>query len=77
VFPGRNVTSERNDRRQALTLLRGGKDKALRSLGPTPTKGETAMIKEAHDLPRPPRCTNWLRCGLQLSATGPSTGVTT
>ena len=61
---GRSATSDRNDRRQALPLLRGGKTRHS-SLRPTPTKGEMAMIKEVHYLPRTPKCVNWLRNGVR------------
>jgi len=33
VLPDRSATSDRNDRRQALPLLRGGKDEQSKLLG--------------------------------------------
>jgi len=43
VLPDRSATSDRNDRRQALPLLRGGKDEQS-NCSSEETKGEMAMI---------------------------------
>jgi hypothetical protein len=43
VLPDRSANAHRNDRRQALPLLRGGKDEQSK-VRPEETKGEMAMI---------------------------------